>query len=511
MDSSSSSFQVVESAETMLKAIFLPFISKSHLLYVVDMARLFAMHNVDVTIITTPANVTLFQTSIDRDSSRGRAIRTHLVKFPQIPGLPHGVEMIDVDTANDFQELLFQGLFLLKENFQQLIRDMKPDFIVTDMFYPWSVDVAAELGIPRLNCAGGSYFSHAAGNSIEQFAPHVNVGSDYETFLLPGLPHKVEMTRSQLSNWVKEPNNEFGYMMKMIKDADKKSYGSLFRSFYELEGTYEEHYQRVTGTRSWSFGPVSIWMNQDDFDKANRGQRAKEEEDKENGVLKWLDSKKENSVVYVSFGSMIKFPISQHIEIANALEDSGYDFIWVVRKTTEEGGEEHGTILEEFEKRVKESNKGYLIWGWAPQLVILEHSAIGAVVTHCGWNTTLESVYAGLPMVTWPLFAEQFYNEKLLVDVLKIGVSVGAKKWKNLNEYGEDNAVKKEDIGKAITLLMGGGDECLEIRKKVKEFSDAAKKTIKVGGSSHTNLKQLLQELKSFKHQKANHQMEGQV
>jgi soyasapogenol B glucuronide galactosyltransferase len=146
-----------------------------------------------------------------------------------------------------------------------------------------------------------------------------------------------------------------------------------------------------------------------------------------------------------------------------------------------------------------------LIWGWAPQLVILEHSAIGAVVTHCGWNTTLESVYAGLPMVTWPLFAEQFYNEKLLVDVLKIGVPVGAKEWKEWNEVGEDNVVKKGDIGKAIALLMGGGKECLEIRKRVNEFSDAAKKTIKVGGSSHTNLKQLLQELKSFKHQMANH------
>jgi soyasapogenol B glucuronide galactosyltransferase len=117
----------------------------------------------------------------------------------------------------------------------------------------------------------------------------------------------------------------------------------------------------------------------------------------------------------------------------------------------------------------------------------------------------LESVYAGLPMVTWPLFAEQFYNEKLLVDVLKIGVSVGAKEWKNWNEYGKDNVVKKGDIGKAIALLMGGGEECLEIRKRVNEFSDAAKKTIKVGGSSHTNLKQLLQELKSFKHQKVNH------
>ncbi|KAK2431599.1 soyasapogenol B glucuronide galactosyltransferase [Trifolium repens] len=494
--SSSFSFDVVES-ETMLKAIFLPFISKSHLLFVVDMARLFAMHNVDVTIITTPANATLFQTSIDRDSSCGRAIRTHLVKFPQIPGLPHGLEIIDVDTPQVMSSKLYEGLLLLKDNFQEIIRDMKPDFIVTDMFYPWSVDVAAELGIPRLNCTGGSYFSHAARNCIEQFAPHVNVGSDYETFFLPGLPHKVEMTRSQLSDWVKDPNNDFGYWMKMIKDADKKSYGSLFRSFYELEGTYEEHYQRVTGTRSWSLGPVSIWVNQDDVDKANRGHGSKEE--KENGVLKWLDSKKDNSVVYVSFGSMNKFPISQHIEIAHALEDSGYDFIWVVRKTTEEGGEENGTILEEFEKRVKESNKGYLIWGWAPQLVILEHSAIGAVVTHCGWNTTLESVYAGLPMVTWPLFAEQFYNEKLLVDVLKIGVLVGTKEWKNWNEYGEDKVVKKDDIGKAIALLMDGGKQCLELRKRVSEFSDAAKKTIKVGGSSHTNLKQLLQELKSFK------------
>jgi soyasapogenol B glucuronide galactosyltransferase len=123
----------------------------------------------------------------------------------------------------------------------------------------------------------------------------------------------------------------------------------------------------------------------------------------------------------------------------------------------------------------------------------------------------LESVYAGLPMVTWPLFAEQFYNEKLLVDVLKIGVPIGTKEWKNWNEYGEDKVVKKDDIGKAIALLMDGGKQCLELRKRVSEFSDAAKKTIKVGGSSHTNLKQLLQELKSFKLQKANHKMEGQV
>ena len=78
-------------------------------------------------------------------------------------------------------------------------------------------------------------------------------------------------------------------------------------------------------------------------------------------------------------------------------------------------------FLEEFEKRVQESSKGYLIWGWAPQLVILEHPVTGGVVTHCGINTVFESVIASLPMVTWPIYADQFFNEKLLVDVLRIG------------------------------------------------------------------------------------------
>ncbi|KHN11474.1 Anthocyanin 3'-O-beta-glucosyltransferase [Glycine soja] len=106
---------------------------------------------------------------------------------------------------------------------------------------------------------------------------------------------------------------------------------------------------------------------------------------------------------------LVKFP---------PLPDSGHDFIWVVRKI-DEGATR--VFLEEFEKRVQESSKGYLIWGWAPQLVILEHPVTGGVVTHCGMNTVFESVIASLPMVTWPIYADQFFNEKLLVDVLRIG------------------------------------------------------------------------------------------
>lgn len=147
---------------------------------------------------------------------------------------------------------------------------------------------------------------------------------------------------------------------------------------------------------------------------------------------------------------------------------------------------------------MKESGKGYLIWGWAPQLLILENPAIGGLVSHCGWNTVVESVNVGLPTVTWPLFAEHFFNEKLVVDVLKIGVPVGAKEWRNWNEFGSE-VVKREDIGNAIMVMMEGGEEEVAMRKRVKELSVEAKKAIQVGGSSYNNMVELIQELKSIK------------
>ncbi|RZC30712.1 Soyasapogenol B glucuronide galactosyltransferase [Glycine soja] len=378
--------------EKKLKVIFLPFLSTSHIIPIVDIARLFAMHDdVDVTIITS-----------HHPSSCRVVPRFHQSRF-------------------------------VSWSFHQ-----DPH-----------ADAAANLGIPRLMFLGGSYLSHSAQHSLKKYAPH-----------------HLEMTRLQ----------------------KKKSYGSLFDTFYDLEGTYQEHYKTVTGTKTWSLGPVSLWVNQDASDKAGRGYA------KEEGWLKWLKSKPEKSVLYVSFGSMSKFPSSQLVEIAQALEESGHSFMWVV-KNRDEGDDR---FLEEFEKRVKASNKGYLIWGWAPQLLILENSAIGGLVTHCGWNTIMEGVTAGLPMATWPLFAEQFFNEKPVVDVLKIGVAVGAKEWRPWNDFGKE-VVKKEDIGKAIALLMGSGEESAEMRRKAVVLATAAKTAIQVGGSSHTNMLGLIQELKSLR------------
>ncbi|KAK4260107.1 hypothetical protein QN277_003265 [Acacia crassicarpa] len=487
-------------ADHQLKLVFLPFFSTSHIIPLVDIARIFAIFGVDVTIIATPANAAIFQKSIDRDSARGRPIRTHTVKFPfSEVDLPEGIETFNADTPRDMTYKIHRGLSLLKDQFEQLFQDYQADCIVTDMFFPWSVETAAKMNIPRLIYVGGSRFAHALGHSIEKYEPHTKVESDTDTFVIPGLPDEIRMTLLQVPDSLRT-TNEFTYMMKAIKDSERKSFGSLFDSFSVLDGAYLEHYKKVMGTKSWGVGPVSAWANQGE-DKAKRG-RAKVEE--EEGWLKWLNTKTEESVIYVSFGSMNRFPLSHLIEIAHGLESSGHNFLWVVPK--KQKGDEGFEFLEEFEKRVKETNRGYVFKGWAPQLLILDHPAIGGVVTHCGWNTVMESVNAGLPMVTWPLFAEQFENEKLLVDVLKIGVAVGCKEWRKWDDFPEEAAVTREEISKAVALLMGDGEEAKERRTKAKELSQEAKKAIEAGGSSYNSVKEIIEEIRSYKRGKVMHE-----
>lgn len=264
----------------------------------------------------------------------------------------------------------------------------------------------------------------------------------------------------------------------------------LVNSFYELEPAYVDHYRNVIGRKAWHVGPVSL-CNRNAEEKAQRGTESSIDEHE---CLKWLGSKKPNSVVYVCFGTNSRFPASQLREIALGLEGSGQEFIWVVRKDNNDGeqeGDKEDWLPEGYEKRME--GKGLIIRGWAPQVLILEHESVGGFVTHCGWNSALEGISAGLPMVTWPIFAEQFYNEKLITDVLKIGVGVGAQQWiKLVGDY-----IKKEALEKAVKEVMVG-EKAEERRGRAKALGEMAKRAVEEGGSSYTDLGVLIGELRSY-------------
>ncbi|KAI9402655.1 hypothetical protein POPTR_001G303000v4 [Populus trichocarpa] len=474
-----------------LHIFFLPFFAHGHMIPSVDMAKLFASRGIKTTIITTPLNAPFFSKTIQKTKELGFDINILTIKFPAAEaGLPEGYENTDAfifsENAREMTIKFIKATTFLQEPFEKVLQECHPDCIVADVFFPWATDAAAKFGIPRLVFHGTSNFALSASECVRLYEPHKKVSSDSEPFVVPDLPGDIKLTKKQLPDDVRENvENDFSKFLKASKEAELRSFGVVVNSFYELEPAYADYYKKVLGRRAWNVGPVSL-CNRDTEDKAGRG---KETSIDHHECLKWLDSKKPNSVVYICFGSTTNFSDSQLKEIAAGLEASGQQFIWVVRRNKKGQEDKEDWLPEGFEERME--GVGLIIRGWAPQVLILDHEAIGAFVTHCGWNSTLEGITAGKPMVTWPIFAEQFYNEKLVTDVLKTGVGVGVKEW--FRVHGDH--VKSEAVEKTITQIMVG-EEAEEMRSRAKKLGETARKAVEEGGSSYSDFNALIEELR---------------
>ncbi|KAK6289422.1 hypothetical protein POUND7_000963 [Theobroma cacao] len=473
-----------------LHFIFFPQLAHGHLIPTVDMARLFAMHGVKVTIVTTPLNALFFASKIQREKQLGFDISTLVIKFPASEvGLPEGCENVSSITSQEMIPKFLKAINLFQQPLERILEELRPDCLVADWMFPWATDIAGKFGIPRLVFHGTSCFALCVVDTLIRHEPFKKISSESEPFDVPGLPDQIKMTRLQLPDYIKDTAET--ERQKLIDEAIKSeltSYGVIVNSFHELEPAYTQHYSKVMRRKAWQVGPVSL-CNMNNEDKAERGNAASIDRHE---CLRWLDSKKPNSVLYICFGSIFRTSAAQLNEIAKGLEASGQDFIWVVRKVNDEDKEEW--LPEGFEERME--GKGLIIRGWAAQVLILDHEAVGGFMTHCGWNSTIESITAGVPMVTWPLCAEQFCNEKLVTEVLKIGVDVGAKEW---CRWGDDPSTKfkvmKEDIERAVSRVMVG-EEAEEMRSRAKELKNMARKAMEEGGSSYSDLNALLDELR---------------
>ncbi|KAK1358904.1 Glycosyltransferase [Heracleum sosnowskyi] len=468
-----------------LQVFFFPVMAHGHMIPILDMARLFASRGVHSTIITTPLNAPAFAKGVQRSNDLGFQMTVKLLQFPKVDGLPEDCENADQLTSPAMFPIFFGATKLLKDQLEQLLEEYRPNCLVADLFFPWATDSAAKFDIPRLVFHGSSFFASCAGEQVRLHRPFKNLKNDSDEFFVPNFPHKIKLCLSQIPPHVRtEEETEFAKTLTEARESESRSHGVIVNSFYELEPEYVDHYRNVLNRRAWHIGPLSL-CNRSLEEKAQRGKQAAISED---DCLKWLDSKSPNSVLYVCFGSISKIPTEQLHEIAMGLEASGQQFIWVVRKGTNDK-ETEDWMPEGFEERM--IGKGLIIRGWAPQVMILDHGAVGGFVTHCGWNSTLEGIAAGVPMVTWPSFAEQFYNEKLITDVLRIGVSVGAKEW--VAGTGGGN-IKRDAVETAVRSIIVG-EEAKERRNRCKGLKEMAKKAVEEGGSSYSDLNALIQEL----------------
>jgi hydroquinone glucosyltransferase len=200
---------------------------------------------------------------------------------------------------------------------------------------------------------------------------------------------------------------------------------------------------------------------------------------------KWLDNQKKDSVLYVAFGSAIVFSPAQILELTEGLESSGQPFVLVLQLPN---GEALDKLSPGFEERTKD--RGIVVTDWAPQVRILNHPATGAFMTHCGWNSALESISMGVPLIAWPMMAEQKMNCRFLVDIAKLAIEV---------QIGKEGFVEKEEVTRVVRLLMQkslGSD----IHKHARKMQELAHEAMAPGGSSQKNLDDYVKELAVSKH-----------
>ncbi|XP_057720986.1 hydroquinone glucosyltransferase-like [Arachis stenosperma] len=260
----------------------------------------------------------------------------------------------------------------------------------------------------------------------------------------------------------------------------------IINSFLELESAAMKELAKEKSCFSfYAVGPITQKRS-----SSNDG-------DEELECLRWLDKQPHSSVLYVSFGSGGTLSQSAINELALGLELSGQRFLWVLRAPSDSSSSAYldnqkkedplKFLPSGFLERTKE--KGLVLPSWAPQVQILSHDSVGGFLSHCGWNSVLESVQVGVPIITWPLFAEQRMNAVLLVDGLKVAVRPNV---------GEDGVVEKEEVSKVIKCLMEQ-EEGKAMRKRMEDLKAYAADAVnKDAGSSTHALSQLATKWENF-------------
>lgn len=195
--------------------------------------------------------------------------------------------------------------------------------------------------------------------------------------------------------------------------------------------------------------------------------------------VRWLDKQPMKSVIYVAFGSLTLMSREQFQELALGLELTNRPFLWVVRPDMTNGSVD--VYPSGYSDRVE--GRGMIV-DWCPQQKVLAHPAVACFLSHCGWNSTIEGVRNGVPILCWPYFCDQFFNESYVCDVWKIGLRM------NPEKYG---MVFKGNVKEKVEELLGDED----INGRALKLKESASKSIREGGSSFHNFNKIVNIMKS--------------
>lgn len=444
--------------------VLLPFMARGHIIPFLALAQRLHQMGYIATIINTPLNIKKLHQSLPPVSSS--------IKLLEIPfnssdhGLPPNAE--DADSLPYSLSLrLLQASLQLKLPFKNLIQQHgadKPVSLISDIFFGWAADVAHELRVHHAIFSVTGAFGLACYCSTWLNLPHrSNTGS--VEFHLPDFPEagKFHITQLTPALLAAGEDDQFTDFLRTNIIEWSKADALLFNTVEDLDKTGFTYFRRKLGIPVRGIGPLLLSPEQ------NREATISTED-----CIRWLDKKESHSVIYVSFGLQHTISASQMMNLAKALDSSGRSFIWVVRPplgfdTNEEFVAEQW-LPEGFLLRVHDEERGLIVQKWAPQLEILAHRSTGLYISHCGWNSVLESLENGVPLISWPMAAEQFYNAKLLAEDVGVCVEVAR---------GTHFEVRPEDIVEKIEIVMGENETGNKIRRKSLEIRETIRDAVR--------------------------------
>ncbi|XP_022879072.1 UDP-glycosyltransferase 92A1-like isoform X1 [Olea europaea var. sylvestris] len=485
--------------------VLFPFMAQGHIIPFFALAQKIEKHGYSITYVNTPLNIKKLQRSLLPGSS---------IKLVEIPfnstehGLPLGAENSDSLPHNLLFSLL-QATMSFKIPFKKLLFDIiqeqgsvKPVCVIADFFFGWTVDIAHEFGIFHSIFSANGGFGMACFYSMWLNLPHKNIdggfGKEDSTvlysiieeeklkshslycpdvfsrecaeFLLPDFPEAGKHHVTQLSPSLKMAgkNNPLTEYHRKNLPTWANSDAILLNTVEELDKLGLMYFRRKLGIPVYAIGPALLSEN---VRSSRAGKEATISPDK---CIEWLDKKEVKSVLYICFGSMNTISASHMMQLAKSLDASGINFIWVVRPPI--GFDINAKFVADkwlpdgFLGRIQDHERGLIIDTWAPQVEILSHKSVAAFLSHCGWNSVLESLTSGVPLISWPVGAEQFHNAKFLVE--EVGVCVEMARGTNFE-------VSQEGIIEKIEFFMGGSEKLKEIKRKSCEVEEIMKNAIR--------------------------------
>ncbi|KAI3850337.1 hypothetical protein MKW92_036147 [Papaver armeniacum] len=358
--------------------------------------------------------------------------------------------------------------------------------IVSDSCMSFTLQAAKEFGIPNYLYWPVSFCAFVCLLQFTNLIQRGLVPLKDESYLTNGymentvvdwIPGIKDIRFKDFPSFVRttDPNDAMFNFFKGEAERNSNATALIFNTFAALEmEVLDAHMSQLPLPPIYAVGPLHSLLNQFPLSESQSLGSNLWKEDTE--CLKWLDSKEPNSVVYVNFGSITVMTPQQLVEFAWGLANSKHNFLWVIRSDLVIG--ESATLPPEFAEEIKERG---LLASWCPQEDVLNHTSIAGFLTHCGWNSTLESLSCGVPVICWPFCGDQQTNCWYLCKHWEVGMEI-------------DSNVERDEVERLVRELMEG-EKGKNMKKRTMEWKKKAEEAISPGGSSYVTIDKIVSEI----------------